>query len=78
MDDCLGVRRNQSVRNLHTDLENLLGFEGLASNALLQAFPFQPFHDDKGMAIVILNVVDRADVGVVQLRGGARFAAKTL
>jgi hypothetical protein len=38
----------------------------------------QKLHDDEGAAAFFADVVDRADVGVIQSRGGFGFAAKAL
>ena len=45
---------------------------------MLQRLPFQKFHDDEGLAFVFADVVDRADVGVVEGRSGARLALEPL
>jgi len=47
-------------------------------DALLQALAFELFHDDERAAIAVFNVVDGADVGVVELRGGPGLAQKAL
>ena len=40
---------------------------------MLQRLPFQKFHDDKGLPLVLSGFVDHADVRMIQSRGGARF-----
>ena len=39
---------------------------------------FQQLHDQKRRALVFANVVDRADVRVIEGRGGARFTEQPL
>jgi hypothetical protein len=42
-----------------------------------QRLPFQQFHGNEGPAFVFADVVDRADVGVIQCGRGLRLALKT-
>ena len=51
---------------------------GLSGNALLQALALQLLHHDEGMAVVILNAVDGADVGMVQQRSRPCFPLEAL
>ena len=45
---------------------------------LLQALAFELLHHDEGMPVVVCDVVDRADIGMVKLRGRLCLALKTL
>jgi len=45
---------------------------------LLQRHAVKEFHGDEDSAIGITNVVDRADIGVVQGRGSTRLALEAL
>ena len=51
---------------------------GLPSDQLLQRLAIQKFHDDEGLAVLVVNFVNGADVGMIERGGGARFAAKPL
>src|SRR5215467_11194402 len=44
---------------------------------MFQSHPFQKFHDDERMTIVLPDLMDRADVGMVQRRGGSRLASRS-
>jgi hypothetical protein len=44
---------------------------------MLEGLPFEILHDDEGLAFMLADLVNRADVRVVQHRGGARFAFET-
>ena len=77
MDDALGVRRHQRVGHLHPDVEHLSIAIGVAGDVLLQALPLKLLHDDEGVAVVVFNAVDRADIRMVQQRGGPGLARKT-
>ena len=78
MHDAFGVRGRQGVRALHPDFENLIQFQGLAANPLLQALALQFLHYDEWMAVVVLNVVDCTNVRVVQLGCRPGFALKAI
>ena len=67
----------QRVRDLQRDVQQIVKVEGLTMDSLLQALAFELFHDDKRVPVVVLNVVDGADVGVVEQRCGARLSHKT-
>ena len=49
------------------NVEQWFQFQRLASDPLLQAFPFQLFHHDEGVPIVIINLINGANVGMIQL-----------
>src|SRR3979411_2629109 len=76
--DPFGVRRSQRVCNLYSGVEHLIHFDGMAGNALLQALTLQFLHNDEGMAVVLFDAMDRADMRMVQLRGCPRLTLETL
>ena len=39
----------------------------------LESLPFDELHHDKGPAVVLTDFVNRADIGMIQCGGGARF-----
>ena len=41
-------------------------------------WPFQVLHHDERTVAILADLVDRADVGMVQSRSGTRLATKTL
>ena len=74
MDDSLSVAGRERVRHLDADVENLLQLDRLAAQPLLQAHAFQLLHDDERTTFVVLDVMNDADAGMIQLRGGAGLA----
>jgi hypothetical protein len=46
-------------------------------HAMLQRDAFHELHGDKHLAVLLANLVDRADVGMIQRRGCARLSPKT-
>ena len=51
---------------------------GLPADAVLQGHAFQKLHGDEGWPSCFADLVDRADVGMVQSGSGLRFALKAL
>src|ERR1700691_2690666 len=79
MNDALGMQRFQRFRNLYSYVEDRVHFEGLAAlHPLFKALAFQLLHDDEGMAIVVLDVVDGADVRMVQAGRRSRLALEAV
>ena len=78
MHDSLGVRRIEPVRDLNADLQKLRYFDGFPGNAVLESASLKQLHGDKRTAFEFSNVVDGADVRVIQRRRSARFAPKSL
>ncbi len=74
VDDAGLVGGGERVGDLGTDLEQPLGGERLAGELLLQGLALHQLHDQKGRALVLADVVQRADVRMVQSGSGARFA----
>src|SRR6266850_1852403 len=45
---------------------------------MFQRVSFHQFHRDEGLAVCFFNVVNRADVRMVERRGGTRFSSEPL
>ena len=58
--------------------EQDVDLERTAVDAVLQGHAFEKLHGDEGLAVVFADLVDGADVGMVQRRGGAGFALEAL
>jgi hypothetical protein len=68
----------QSVSNLYSDVHDLRYRDRPARDAVLQRLAFQQLHGDKRAAFKLSDVVDCADVWVIQRGGGTCFATKSL
>ena len=66
MDDALGVSCIESIGNLNPQIEQLIRLHGAALDTVLESLAFQVLHDDEGLALVITDVMDDANVGMVQ------------
>jgi len=61
------------IGDLNREFEQFVCLERLSGNALLERFALPILHHDKGLALVLPNVVNRADVRVIQRGGSLRF-----
>jgi hypothetical protein len=74
MKDSFRVGRVQGISDLDADVEHRFDFKGLSSNQVPKSLSLEEFHRDEGSAICLINLVDRADMRVIQQRGGFSFA----
>ena len=74
MDDPFRMRRVQRVSNLNGQAKQNIGLDGLCGDAMLQRHAVQKFHDDEGLAVLLTNFIDGADIGMVQGRGRLRLS----
>ena len=77
MDNAFSVRRVQGVGNLGCQIEQQLNLQWLTQEAMLQRDAIEKLHRDEGAAFFFADVVNRADVGMVQRRCGFRFAPES-
>jgi len=63
---------------MDAQLQHFLRAERLTSNAVLQCLPIQKLHGDEMLALVFVNLMNGADIGVIQRRGGTGFALQSL
>lgn len=78
VNDALGVRCVEPFGNLHRKIEKFVEFEWFASDALPQRLSLEELHRKEIPAADLSNLVDGADIGMVQCGGRSRFAAKPL
>src|SRR6266542_5211302 len=81
MNDTLVMGSLQRVTNLECDVKNLsqrqrlkFGSRGTAT----QSVALQQFHDNEGMPFMLFNLIDGADIGMVQRRRSLRLSFKAL
>src|SRR5246500_5812128 len=68
------MRRTQRVRDLNSQIQHALHRQRSSADQVLQRLPVQKLHGDERLPLVFANLVDRADVGMVERRGGLRLA----
>src|ERR1700746_2501521 len=74
MNNALGVGGIERVCDVDSKRQDRFHREGTAPDAVLERRPFQKFHCDEGVTILLARVVDGADVWMVQCRRSLRFA----
>ena len=77
VNDAFGVSRVEGVGNFDGQGKNLAGLHRTARDAVLQGYAIQKLHGDEGLAVLLADIVNRTDVGVIQSGGGLGFALKT-
>jgi hypothetical protein len=78
MDDATAVGRSKSIGHLNANLDDLWNSQRRGVHSGAKRLPVHEFHDDQRPAFVLAKIVDRANVGVIESRRGARFDAQTL
>jgi hypothetical protein len=74
----LGVRGVERVGDLDSQVQQSVDFERPPGDLLLQGLSCQVLHDDKGLAFMLPDVVNSADVGMGEGRGSLRFTLEPL
>ena len=74
VDDPRGVRRLQRVDDLEGKPQQYVYVERPVRDSMLQRRAVEELHDDERAAGMIADVVNGADVRVIQRGSGARFA----
>ena len=78
MNNALGVGGVERIGDFDAQGENRFQFHGAGADQVLERDAVKKFHDQKGAAVFLADVVDRADVGMVERRGGLGLAAEAL
>src|SRR6266498_2353355 len=78
VNDPLRVRGIQRISDLDGKVEQHLCSYWLAFDQMLERLALQQLHRDEGMALMLVNVVYRADVRMIERRGCLRFTLESL
>jgi len=71
------VSRFESVRYLYAESQRRFDRQWFAGDLLFKRLSLHEFHDDEGFSLILTEVVDRADVGMVQGRCRPGLARET-
>src|SRR5947208_6079053 len=77
MNNSLRVRGVQCVGNFDGKINEALGFEWPCEDQLAQILARQVLHDNERAALKFTDLVDRADVGVIERGSSASLAAES-
>ena len=78
MHNAVPVRLVERVRNLNPVTDRLLHGERSFLESPGERLPLEIFHDQEGHALVVADVIERADVRMTELRDRLRFAIEPL
>ncbi len=76
VNDSLRMSRIQCVSDLDGQAEQDIVVDRSTGNAVLQRHAVQKLHDDEGLAVLLANLINSADIGMVQGGGSLRFPLK--
>ncbi len=68
----------ERVSDLNRQVEQGIGLKGLGLDAMLEGLPLQKLHHDEGLAFVLADFENGADVRVVERRSGPRLALEAI
>src|SRR5713226_91452 len=77
MDDAFGMSSVERISNFDGQRQHDLRVQRPSRNLMLQCQPVQKLHGDERLAVLLVDLVNRADVGMVESRCGLRFPLKT-
>ena len=81
MDDPFGLRGVEGVGELNRDFEQTVCEKCAGAQLLIEVLSLEKFHGDERLCVLTLpsfHGVDRANVGMVQSRGGAGLQKKAV
>ena len=76
MDDALGMRGIERVGDLYGQRQQRVQFQGTPADAVAQRHSLQKLHGYEGATVLLADIVNGADVGMVQRRCSLGFALK--
>ena len=78
MNNALGVSGIEGISDLDAQVHEAVGFERPAEDGFPHSPAFQMLHHNEWASLEFTDLVDRADVGMIQRGSGTGFAAETL
>ena len=78
MDYAVFVRTIKTLANIGPILQNLCHWQRTFGQTVRQCLPFQKFHDQVVGAILMANIVQRANIRMIERRDGTGFAVEAL
>src|ERR1700681_996676 len=77
MHNPLGVCGVQRINNLRSQLQQLFDSERFSADLVLERLSLQQLHGDEVLAVRFVNLVDRADVRMIERGGSEGFSLKS-
>jgi len=76
VDDAFGMGGIKRIRNLDRQPEQNVGLKGPSGDAMLQRLAVQKLHNQEGMTILPPDLMDGADIGMIECRSRLRLPLK--
>src|SRR6476469_4312304 len=76
VNDVFGVRSFERVRYFDSEIEDPLRFHSAAGYRVPKGLSLDIFHGDEGTALLLADIVNRADVGMIQSRCSTGLAVE--
>ena len=76
VNDALRVCGIQSIGDVAGQRQQRFGVDGAALDAMLQGLAVEELHGDEGLAVGLTDIVNGADIGVIERGGGLGLALK--
>src|SRR5215470_8991764 len=73
MNDVFGVGGVEGFGDLNSDVEKAFEFDGVAGGEMFECGAVEEFHGDESAAVFFTDVINSANVGMVEGGGGPRF-----
>ena len=77
MNDALGMSGIERVGNLNCQTEQNIRLDGLSADQMLERFAIQKLHGDECLSVLLADVVNGANIRMIQRGCGLRFALET-
>ena len=78
MNNAFRARGIQTLGHLNRNLQYPFQFHRATPDSMFQGLPFQKFHGDKRSAALLADVVNGADIRMIECRGGFCLTSKPL
>src|SRR5215831_6383474 len=76
MNDALRVGSVQGVGDFNGHIEQLFHIHRALGNGVFQGLAFQKLHGNESLSVLFANVVNSANVGMIECRGSMCFTLK--
>src|SRR5271157_685767 len=78
VNNAAGMRRVERIGSFDSQREDGLQLHRAAGDQVLERGAVEELHDEEGAALFLADVVNRADIGMIERRCRLGLAAKTL
>src|SRR5205085_4925024 len=78
MNDAFGMSGVEGIGDLDGPVFENNYAHGLAAEAMVKRLTFEQLHSNEPLAILLADIEEGANIGMIERRGGASFALKTL